>query len=170
MSPAASWIVSPENVFLEALMRRHVVLFAALLLSACSSSVTESSPQPDPEVALGSIPGCYAVVPGGSPAGAVSLPALIRLTRDPAQGFVDPGRLAVREPGTSEPLSPLSWWAPGTAGTLQLVLGGGFTGYSFSLRSAGEGSWSGEGAYFADFGIEPEPAPLPIRLTPRSCP
>jgi hypothetical protein len=151
-------------------MGRSRVLFAALLLSSCSSSATESMPGPDPDVTIGSIPGCYAVVLGGRPADDVSLPTLVELTRDPARGFVDPGRLAVREPGTSEPQSPLSWWAPGSAGTLQLVLGGGFTGYSFFLRSARGGSWSGEGTYFADFGIEPEPAPLPVRLTTRSCP
>lgn len=109
-------------------MRRHVVLFAALLLSSCSSSVTESTPGSDPDVAVGSIPGCYTVELGGTPAGDVSLPALIQLTQDPAQGFVDPGHLAVREPGTSEPRAPISWWAPGSGATLDLVLGGGYTG------------------------------------------
>ena len=150
-------------------MARHVVLLAALLTSSCSSSVTESTPGPDPDVALGAIPGCYAVLLGGTPAPDVSLPALIALTREPAPLFVDPGRLAVKEPGVSEPRAPISWWAPGSGGTLQLVLGGGYTGYSFSLRPAGQGSWSGPGAYFADFGVEPKPAALPVHLTPRNC-
>jgi hypothetical protein len=52
---------------------------------------------------------------------------------------------------------------------LDLVLGGGFTGYSFTLRSVAHGSWIGEGKYFADFGVEPTPPALPIRLAARSC-
>ena len=151
-------------------MARHIVLLAALLSSSCSSSVTDSTPGPGPDVALGAIPGCYAVVLGGTPAPDVSLPILIALTREPAPLFVDPGRLAVKEPGVSEPRAPISWWAPVSGGTLQLVLGGGYTGYSFTLRSAGPGSWSGKGIYFADIGVEPKPAPLPVRLTSRSCP
>ncbi len=151
-------------------MARRIALFAALISLSCSPSVTDSTPGPDPDVALGAIPGCYDVILGGTPAPDVSLPKLIALTREPAPLFVDPGRLAVKEPGASEPRAPISWWAPGSGGTLQLVLGGGYTGYSFSLLSAGRGSWSGKGAYFADIGVEPTPAPLPVRLTPRSCP
>ena len=151
-------------------MARRLVLSGALLLSSCSSSVTESTPGPDPSVSVGATPGCYTVVLDGTPAADVSVPALVELTHDPAPGFVDPGRFAVKEPGASQPRAPISWWAPGSGGTLQLVLGGGYTGYSFSLQPAGGGSWSGKGAYFADFGVEPKPAPLPVRLIPQSCP
>jgi hypothetical protein len=150
-------------------MRAHVVLLTALAVSSCSSPVAESQPTPDPDVASGAVFGCYTVQPAARPAPDVSLPTLIELSRDPVPGWVEPGRLAVREPGTSEPRAPISWWAPGAAGSLELVLGGGFTGYSFSLRSAGQGSWVGKGVYFADFGLEPAPEPLPIRLTSRSC-
>ena len=152
-------------------MRTPLVLFASLLSAACSSSpMAESLPPPGADAAVGAIPGCYTVVLGGTPASDVTLPALIHLTRDAAPLFVDPGHFAVEEPGVSEPRAPFSWWAPGSGGTLQLVLGGGYTGYSFSLRSAGQGRWAGKGAYFADIGVEPKPAPLPVRLTPRSCP
>jgi len=152
-------------------MRTALVLVISMISAACSPSpVAESLPSPGVDPAVGAIPGCYAVVLGGTPAADVSLPALVELTQAPAPGFVDPGRLAVEEPGASQPQAPISWWAPGSGDTLQLVLGGGYTGYSFSLRPAGQGSWSGEGAYFADFGVEPQPAPLPVRLTARSCP
>jgi hypothetical protein len=152
-------------------MRTPLVLLTSMISAACSSSpVAESLPLPGAEAAAGAIPGCYAVVLGGTPASDVTLPALVELSRDPAPGFVEPGRFAVREPGTSEPRAPFSSWAPGSGGTLDLVLGGGYTGYSFALRSAGPGSWTGKGAYFADFGVEPKPAPLPVRLTHRSCP
>jgi len=150
-------------------MRTVVVLFAALAASSCSSPASDSRPTPDPDVASGGMPGCYTVQLGGKPAADVSLPTLIELSRDPAQDFVEPGRLAVREPGSSEPRAPISWWAPGADGTLELVLGGGYTGYSFSLRSVAQRSWVGEGKYFADFGVEPTPGRLPVRLTPRSC-
>jgi hypothetical protein len=151
-------------------MRAHVVLFAAMSVASCSSPATESRPAPDPDVAAGAVFGCFLVQPAARPAPDVSLPTLIELSRDPAPGWVEPGRLAVREPGTSEPRAPLSWWAPGAAGSLELVLGGGYTGYSFSLRTAGQGSWAGKGTYFADFGREPAPEPLPIRLAPLTCP
>ena len=151
-------------------MRSHLVLFTALLLSSCSSSpVTESSPVPDPEVSTGAIPGCYAVQLGGTPAADVYLPTLIELSAEPAPLWVEPGHLLVREPGNVEPVAPLSWWAPGSGGTIQLVLGGGYTGYSFSLRHQ-QGRWRGTGTYFADFGVEPMPAPVPLELSPRSCP
>ena len=152
-------------------MRTALVLLISIISEACSPSpVAESSPSTGADPAVGAIPGCYAVVLGGTPAADVSLPALVQLTHEPAPGFVDPGRLAVKEPGASQPRAPISWWAPGSGNTLQLVLGGGYTGYSFSLHPAGQGSWSGEGAYFADFGVEPRPAPLAVRLTSRSCP
>lgn len=157
------------SISLEAAMRTPFVLFAALGLSSCSSPVSDSRPTPDPDVASGSIPGCYSIQLGGKPADDVSLPTLIELSRDPAPGWVDPGRLAVREPGSAEPRAPISWWAPGAGGSLDLVLGGGYTGYSFTLRSAEPGSWIGQGEYFADFGPEPTPPALPVRLTSRSC-
>jgi hypothetical protein len=151
-------------------MRSHLVLCAALFLSSCSSSsVTDSSPAPDPDVSAGSVPGCYAVVLGAAPAPDVYLPTLIELTSEPVPFFVEPGPLTVREPATSEPRAPVSWWTPGSGGTIQLVLGGGFTGYSFSLRQEQDG-WRGTGNYFADFGVEPQPGPLPLELSPRSCP
>jgi hypothetical protein len=152
-------------------MRTPLVLFTSMISASCSSSpVAESLPPPDADALAGAIPGCYTVALGGTPASDVTLPALIKLTREPAPLFVDPGHLAVVEPGVSEPRAPFSWWAPGSGGTLQLVLSGGYTGYSFSLRSAGHGRWEGKGAYFADFGVEPKPAALPVRLAPRSCP
>jgi hypothetical protein len=152
-------------------MRTRLVLLTSIISAACSSApVAESLPVPGSEAAAGAITGCYGVVLGGTPAADVSLPTLVELTHDPAPGFVDPGRFAVKEPGASQPRAPISWWTPGSGGTLQLVLGGGYTGYSFSLQPAAGGSWSGKGSYFADFGVEPEPAPLPVRLTPRSCP
>lgn len=158
----------PENIPIGGLMRPHLVLVAALL-SSCSSSVTESTLPPGPDEATGAIPGCYSVVPGGTPSRDVSLPSFIELTNEPATLFVDPGRFLVKEPGVSQPRAPISWWEPGPDGTLLLVLGGGYTGYGFSLRPAGQGSWSGTGAYFADMGLEPTPGPLPMRLRPRSC-
>ena len=150
-------------------MRDPIVLLTALLVSSCSSPVGESRSAPGPEATFGAVPGCYTVELGGTPAADVSLPTLIELSRDPAPGFVEPGRLAVREPGATNPRAPISWWIPGSAGSLDLVLGGGFTGYSFALRPAGGGGWTGEGAYFADFGVEPAPEPLPLQLVPRSC-
>ena len=150
-------------------MRNPIVLLTALLVSSCSSPVGESRPAPDPEATLGAVPGCYTVELGGRPAADVSLPTLIELSRDPAPGFVEPGRLAVREPGVTEPRAPISWWTPGSAGSLDLVLGGGYTGYSFALLPAGGGGWTGNGAYFADFGVEPAPEPLPLQLVPHSC-
>jgi len=151
-------------------MRSHLVLFPALLLSACSSSVTDSTPLPDPDVSTGAIPGCYAVVLGGTPEHDVYLPSLIELSAEQAPLWVEPGHLLVREPGNAQPVAPLSWWAPSSGGTIQLVLGGGYTGYSFSLRRAGTGAWVGHGEYFADLGLEPAPGPLPLKLTSAGCP
>ncbi len=151
-------------------MRTPLVLLTSVIFSACSTPVSESSPTPNPDVVLGAVPGCYAIQLHGTPSPDVSLPTLIELSSDPAPGFVEPGRFAVREPGSSEPRAPISSWAPGSGGTLDLSLGGGYTGYNFTLRSAGQGSWTGKGVYFADMGLEPKPGLLPLRLTPRSCP
>ncbi len=170
VQPGDASVVSMGTLSLpEAAMRTPLVLLTSMIVGACSSPVSESLPAPDSDAALGEVAGCYSVQLGGRPAPDVSLPTLIELTRDPAPAFVDAGRFAVREPGSSEPRAPISWWAPGSGGTLDLVLGGGYTGYSFSLRPAGQGSWTGMGAYCADFGVEPAPEPLPLRLTPRSC-
>jgi hypothetical protein len=168
--PAGPCGVSLRTSSLGGSMRAHVVLSTVLLLYSCSSSATESLPLPDPDAAAAATVGCYEVALGGTPASDVSLPSLIELTREPAPLFIDPGRLLVKEPGVAQPRAPISWWAPASGGTIQLVLGGGYTGYSFSLRPARQGGWSGRGEYFADFGVEPKPAPLPVRLTPRSCP
>jgi hypothetical protein len=150
-------------------MRTAYVLFAALLLPACSSPMAESRSTPDPDAAAGAIDGCYSLELGGTPAEFVLLPEAIELSREPAPNFVEPGRFAVREIGGSVPRAPISWWLPGAGGSIELVLGGGYTGYSFSLRSTTPGSWAGDGKYFADFGVLPEPGPLPLRLTRRSC-
>lgn len=149
-------------------MRTPIVLFTAVAMLSCSSPVAESRRAPGPDVLSGTMAGCYTVELGATPAPDVSLPTLIELSMDPAPGFVDPGRLAVKEPGSSEPRAPISSWAPGSAGTLDLELGGGFTGYSFSLRAARAG-WVGQGKYWADFGVDPAPALLPVRLLARSC-
>jgi hypothetical protein len=150
-------------------MRTPLVLFTSILAFGCSSPVADSLPAPEAEPTLAEISGCYSVHTGTAPSPDVSLPTLIELSRDTAPGFVTRGRFAVREPGSSEPRAPISSWAPGSEGTLDLSLGGGYTGYNFTLRSAGRGIWTGTGAYFADMGLEPRPGPLPVRLTPRSC-
>jgi hypothetical protein len=151
-------------------MRAPLVLFTSMIAFGCSSPVAESSPAPDADAAAGSIPGCYNVVLGGRPSDDVSIPSLIELSPEPAPMFIEPGRFLVKEPGASERKAPISWWTPAAGGTLEVVLGGGYTGYSFLLRPAEQGSWSGEGTYCADFGVLPEPGPLPVRLVPRSCP
>jgi hypothetical protein len=151
-------------------MRVPIVLLGMLIVS-CSSSVTETSNPADPEVVFRAVSGCYRVQTEGPIAADVSLPALIELSEEPAPLFVDPGpRLAVKEPGAREANAPISWWAPGTSGSLDLVLGGGYTGYSFSLQSAGQGVWTGTGSYFADIRLDPNPRPLPLRLTQLPCP
>jgi hypothetical protein len=150
-------------------MRTPLVLITSMIAFGCSSPVSDSLPAPEAESTVAGISGCYSVHPGVAPSPDVTIPTLIELSRDPAPGFVEPGRFAVREPGSSEPRAPISSWAPGSGGTLDLVLGGGYTGYSFTLRSAGRGTWTGNGEYFADMGLEPTPGPLPLRLTARSC-
>jgi hypothetical protein len=147
-----------------------LVLFAVLSVAACSSPVAEPNATPDPNAAPGPGSTCYTLHLGGTPAPDVTLPTVIELSRDPAPGFVDQGRFVVREPGVGEPRAPVSWWVPRGAGALELVLGGGFTGYTFDLMQTPEGDWEGEGIYCSDMGVLPAPAPLPVRLTPSSCP
>jgi hypothetical protein len=148
-------------------MRTRLVLFAPILL-ACSSPVGESLATPEPEASAGSVPGCYSLALDGTPAEFV-LPAAIELSTEPAPGSLDPLRFAVRELGGGEPRAPISSWALDLEGTLELVLGGGFTGYTFSLRPAGDGGWEGIGEYCSDMGVLPEPERLPLRLVRRSC-
>jgi hypothetical protein len=151
-------------------MRVPLVLLGTLIVS-CSSSVTETSNNADPTVVFRALLGCYGLQIGGPVAADVTLPTLIQLTDEPAPLFVDPGpRLAVKEPGTRQARAPISWWALAPSGSLDLILGGGYTGYSFSLESAGGGRWTGVGSYFADIGVDPTPAPLPLRLSPVRCP
>jgi hypothetical protein len=152
-------------------MRHLSVLVASAFLStACASSPAEPGQPVDPQTGQAEAVGCFTVHLGGEPSPDVSLPALIQLTTDPAPGFVTPGRLAVREPATSTPRAPISWWVPQGDSALELVLGGGYTGYSFSLTSQSNGSWAGQGTYWADMGLEPAPGPLPLRLIRRACP
>jgi hypothetical protein len=156
--------------YLEVTMRPLVVLFAIGAL-ACGSSPGAPNVPVDPEAAPANpAAGCFGVQLTGEPAADVSLPGFIELSLDPAPGFVNPGRLAVREPKAVTPRAPISWWIPTGKAEIELVLGGGFTGYNFLLRPAERGSWTGQGTYFADFGVEPAPGPLIARLTPAACP
>jgi hypothetical protein len=148
----------------------HVLIASIFLTAACASSPADPREPLDPTAVPSQTAGCFAVQLGGEPSPDVSLPALIQLTREPAPGFVTPGRLAVREPGAEIPRAPISWWIPMGADMLELVLGGGYTGYVFSLRSDAGAGWTGEGTYFADMGLEPTPAALPLRLRPTTCP
>jgi hypothetical protein len=148
-------------------MRAFLVLLALATL-ACGPYPIDPDPAADPRAARPG--GCYAVQLTGQVAPDVSLPELIELSSEAAPGFVTPGRLAVREPASASPRAPISWWIPQGSQKLDLVLGGGYTGYSFSLGAARGGAWVGEGAYFADFGVEPTPGPLTLRLTPIGCP
>jgi hypothetical protein len=149
-------------------MRTLSVWFVALVL-ACSSPPADPSAAPDPAAGGDLASTCFTLHLSGTPSPDVALPALVELSREPAPNFVAPGRLAVREPGAAEPRAPISWWIPRGSEGIQLVLGGGFTGYGFKLKSAAGGAWVGQGAYFADFGLEPAPGPLPLRLTPSRC-
>jgi hypothetical protein len=151
-------------------MRPSAVWFAAVTAAACASSTADPDPRPGPDAAPGFAATCYTLHPGGTPAPDAALPTIIELSAEPAPGFVEPGRLAVHEPGATDPRAPISWWVPRGADAIELVLGGGYTGYSFDLRSANGGGWVGQGTYFADFGVEPAPASLSMRLTPKSCP
>jgi hypothetical protein len=150
-------------------MRPTLVLFAAVS-TACASSASDANPLPDRNATPRAGAQCYMLEFGGPPASDVTLPSLIELSQEEAPGFVEPGRFAVREPGTANPRAPISWWRERDSGGLELVLGGGFTGYSFVVQSSGDGGWTGTGAYFADFGVEPTPPPLAIRLNPTRCP
>jgi hypothetical protein len=152
-------------------MRHTFVLIASLFTVACASSPAESGQPIDPQAGSpAQAAGCYTLQLGGEPSPDVSLPTLIELSQEPAPGFVAPGRFAVREPGRSAPQAPFSWWAPRGPNAIELALGGGFTGYTFSLTAEPDGAWVGEGVYCADMGLEPTPGPLPARLTPRTCP
>jgi hypothetical protein len=151
-------------------METPVVWLAALTLTACASPVANGNPSPDPDTAPGINSQCYAVVPAATPAPDVRLPELIELADEPAPGFLEPGYLAVREPGVAEPKAPVSSWRRLGPGLIELGLGGGFTGYVFTLRQVIEGGWIGDGVYFADFGVEPAPPRLGLTLEPRNCP
>jgi hypothetical protein len=151
-------------------MHLQLVVLISFAMTACTSPAAEQGAAPDPNAAPGLLDGCFTLHLGGTPAPDVALPAVIRLSREPAPGFVEPGRLAVVEPGTTTPQAPVSWWVPSGTNAVQLVLGGGYTGYSFALESLGGGVWAGQGTYFADFGAEPVPPSLPLRLGPQSCP
>lgn len=151
-------------------MDTRVVWLTALTLAACASPVANRNPSPDPDAAPNFNSECYAVVPAAAPAPDVRLPDLIELSDEPAPGFVEPGHLTVREPGVAEPKAPISSWRRLGPGAIELALGGGFTGYVFSLRQGIEGGWTGSGVYFADFGVEPVPPPLRLILRPKSCP
>jgi hypothetical protein len=148
-------------------MRVPLLLLAACS-TACSSLVSEPG-GPEPSITPSIAPGCYALQLGGTPSPDVSLPSLIELSSDPAPGFVEPVRFAVREPGANVRRAPVSSWVPLEAGGLELALGGGYTGYTFILRARGA-DWVGEGTYCADFGLEPTPPRLPAKLTPTTCP
>ena len=149
-------------------MEKYLVSLILIGTTACAPTPIgpDSSPDPPSGFDIGST--CFELHLGGKPAPDVTLPQLIELTRQPAPGFVEPGgRLLVREPSGVQ-RAPLSWWMPKGQSALELVLGGGYTGYSFSLERQGSG-WAGNGIYFADFGLEPAPLPLPLRLMPQSC-
>jgi hypothetical protein len=148
-------------------MRCLTVWFIALAL-ACSSPPADPSSSPGPAPSRNLVSKCYRLHLGGTPSPDVALPAVIELSRDPAPHFVEPGRLAVHEPGVREPQAPVSWWIPRSSDLIELVLGGGYTGYSFQLKPAGD-DWVGQGTYFADFGLEPTPGSLPLRLRPQRC-
>ena len=149
---------------------RTLPVLVALALSACASSPSDPDPPLDPQATPTVAAGCFALQLTRPPSPDVSLPALIELSHDPAPGWATPEYLAVREPNTLDPVAPVSWWMPHGPTQLELVLGGGYTGYTFSLEAAPDGAWVGEGAYCADFGLEPAPPPLPLRLTPVACP
>ena len=150
-------------------MARILVLISLAAIAACSASTTapgESSPDADGFNPEGR---CFAVHTTGEVAAGFVFPRVIELTREPAPHFVEPGPLAVREPGVREPRVPISWWRPTGDSSIELVLGGGYTGYTFSLARAGD-AWVGQGKYCADFGLEPAPKEVALRLTPQDCP
>jgi hypothetical protein len=144
-------------------------LAGVFALTACASPVANGNTSPDPE-ATAAATGCYAVTTSGTPSFDAPLPGLIQLLDQPAPGFVNTERLAVVEPGPGEPRAPISSWQPNTDGTIELVLGGGYTGYVFTLRRENRVGWKGDGVYFADFQVEPTPPRLPITLRLRICP
>jgi hypothetical protein len=151
-------------------MRKILVLIPLAAGVACASAPTapagEFAPTPGDVELAGR---CFDLHINGVVATDVRLPGLIELSRQPAPYFVEPGRLAVREAAATEPRAPISWWRPTGESSLELVLGGGFTGYHFSMTHSGS-AWVGQGTYFADFGVEPPPDLLLLRLTQQSCP
>jgi hypothetical protein len=150
-------------------MRVYFVLLATLYSAACASPVAEPAATAEPNTGPSPAAGCYTVSLGGPVAPDVSLPGVVELLEEPAPGFVEPGRLAVREPGVGQPRAPISWWIPRGEDSIELTLGGGFTGYTFDLHPASPRGWQGEGVYWADMGVLPTPPLLPLRLIPRSC-
>ena len=150
-------------------MRKVLVLLTLAVTLACGSSPTTPIPESTPDPAVDLSAQCFALEISGTVAPGFSFPQLIELTRQPAPNFIEPGRFAVREPGMKEPRAPISWWTPTGNSSLELVLGGGFTGYTFSLTRSGTG-WAGQGEYCADFGLEPPPEQLGLRLIRQSCP
>ncbi len=161
---------SPSYLPPRELMPRILVLISLAAGAACSASTTSPAVESSPG-APGFDPGgrCFAVQTTGEVAPDFVFPRIIQLTREPAPNFVEPGPLAVREPAVREPRAPISWWRPTGEGSIELVLGGGFTGYSFSLTRAGA-AWVGQGKYCADFGLEPAPKEVTLRLTRQDCP
>jgi hypothetical protein len=150
-------------------MDSPAVRLALLLVTACASPVANGNPSPDRDAAPSVSSRCFAVVPSATPAPDVALPTMIELADEPAPGFVEPGRFKVVEPAPGEPRAPISSWRPLSPGIIELVLGGGYTGYVFTLRQVVEGGWIGEGVYFADFGVEPTPPNLEVTLHPQAC-
>ncbi len=147
---------------------RSLLVLLTVGLFACSTHEPVDPPL-DPQASPSNQTGCFAVNFSGDPAPDVSLPNFIELSLDPAPGFVTPGRLAVREPKAATASAPISWWTAQGSDQIELVLGGGYTGYTFSLQPAPDG-WAGQGTYFADFGVEPKPSPLSLRLISDACP
>jgi hypothetical protein len=149
---------------------RPIMVCISVIVTACASSSADPTPSPDADANPAIESRCYSVRTRGTLAPDVRLPSLIQLSKDAAPGFVEPGRLEVEEPGADPRLAPISWWVPRGPNAMVLVLGGGYTGYTFDLTSLGQGGWAGRGTYFADFGTEPAPVPLSIHLVPRGCP
>lgn len=150
-------------------MPRMLVLISLAASAACSASTTSPPPEDNPYSGDFDLGGrCFAVHTTGEVAADFVLPRLIELTHRPAPNFLEPGRFAVREPA-GEPRAPISWWQPTGEASIELVLGGGYTGYTFSLTRAGA-AWVGQGKYCADVGLEPQPDELTLRLTRQNCP
>ena len=149
-------------------MLKLLVLISLAVVAACTGSPTDPAPESASKPADFDLGGqCFAVHTTGEVADDFILPRLIQLTQRPAPNFVDPGRFAVWEP-SGEPRAPISWWRPTGDSSIELVLGGGYTGYTFSLERAGD-AWVGQGKYCSDMGLEPPPDELAVRLTRQNC-